>query len=790
MNPLLSAMTRCWQTIQFSIGRDRAGDQKAWRHRPCLELLEDRTVPSQALSDSLYIVDQSDNTVKQFDATTGAYLGNFVTSGSAGLNVPWGLDFGPGHNLLLANNLGSGRGCSIAEYDGRTGAPLGNLVSNSDPKAPFNVRDIVRGPLHELFVADIGDFGSSGHHPGRVSAYDDRTGQFLGDLQPTGFTGDFNPRSLVIGPDGNLYVATRNTQTVGGHILRFDPVSGRFLGDFITRTAANDLNAPGNPVFGPDGNLYVFSLQSNANDTDKILKFNGKTGDYLGKIDLDQVGQPRAFLHAILFGPGGKLFAPMQGASPNTGQVRRYDVSTGTFDVFVPSHALGGPLVSPWNLVFGQTNPFTLTYPLPPTLDAISDKTVDEGSTLSFTAHATDPDIGDTLTYTLDPGAPAGASIDPTTGVFTFTPLDGPASYTVTVRVTDNGSPPLCDAKSFVITVRDVPPTAGIAGPADGVRGQERDFTLTAQDVSAVDRAAGYSYSIDWSDGSPVQTIAATANNGSGVVVGHVFTSEGDYTVKVTATGADDGLPSAVVSEKVHVTPFAIQDDPTYPGKTMLVIGGTTGDDRIQIAEQRFGTPQVAFMMNGQLYFVAEPSSRIVVYGQAGNDWIDASQTITPAWLYGGDGNDTLFGGQGNDVLVGGDGNDLLIGGSGRNLLIGGRGADTIFSAFGEDIVIGGYTSYDDRPAALAAIMAEWTSSNDYATRIAHLRGDLAGGLNGSVFLKSKGPNANVFDDGASDTLQVGPRRSWIFATVDGPSADRLFASWPGQIVDALEPAK
>ena len=204
----------------------------------------------------------------------------------------------------------------------------------------------------------------------------------------------------------------------------------------------------------------------------------------------------------------------------------------------------------------------------------------------------------------------------------------------------------------------------------------------------------------------------------------------------------------------------------------------------------QFGAPQVGLGMNGELNFVAVPTSRFVVYGQADNDLIDVGQTITPAWLYGGDGNDTLFGGQGNGVLMGGDGNDFLMAGRGRNLLIGGRGADTIFSAFGEDIVIGGYTSYDDRPAALAAIMAEWTSSNNYATRIAHLRGDLAGGLNGSVFLKSKGSDATVFDDGASDTLQVGPRQSWIFATLEGPSPDRLFAFWPGQIVDALEPAK
>ena len=53
-----------------------------------------------------------------------------------------------------------------------------------------------------------------------------------------------------------------------------------------------------------------------------------------------------------------------------------------------------------------------------------------------LTANASDTD-GDSLNYSLD-SAPAGATIDTNTGVFTFTPTVGPASYPVTVRVTDS----------------------------------------------------------------------------------------------------------------------------------------------------------------------------------------------------------------------------------------------------------------------------------------------------------------------------------------------------------------
>ena len=108
--------------------------------------------------------------------------------------------------------------------------------------------------------------------------------------------------------------------------------------------------------------LYVTSFRTNSSDNDKVLIFNGKTGAYLDKIDLDQVGQPRAFAQAILFGPGGSLFVPISGNGPDTGEVRRYDVATKNFTVFVAPNAQGGALVQPWYLTFAKTNRSTLAY--------------------------------------------------------------------------------------------------------------------------------------------------------------------------------------------------------------------------------------------------------------------------------------------------------------------------------------------------------------------------------------------------------------------------------------------
>nr|WP_317046582.1 choice-of-anchor tandem repeat GloVer-containing protein [Adhaeribacter arboris] len=90
-----------------------------------------------------------------------------------------------------------------------------------------------------------------------------------------------------------------------------------------------------------------------------------------------------------------------------------------------------------------------------PILAAIGDKNATLGTPLKFTATATDPDAGQTKTFSLI-GAPAGASINASSGAFTWTPTAAD-SYLFKVRVTDNGTPVLFDEEVVTVTV-----TAGI----------------------------------------------------------------------------------------------------------------------------------------------------------------------------------------------------------------------------------------------------------------------------------------------------------------------------------------
>lgn len=120
-----------------------------------------------------------------------------------------------------------------------------------------------------------------------------------------------------------------------------------------------------------------------------------------------------------------------------------------------------------------------------PVLDPISPKVVNEGTLLQFTNTAFDVE-NDQFTFTLDPGAPTGATIHLSTGVFSWVPSEeeGPGVYTITLRVTDNGAPPLSDQKKVTVTVNEVNSAPQLSQPSNQVVyvGASLTFTNSATD--------------------------------------------------------------------------------------------------------------------------------------------------------------------------------------------------------------------------------------------------------------------------------------------------------------------
>ena len=178
----------------------------------------------------------------------------------------------------------------------------------------------------------------------------------------------------------------------------------------------------------------------------------------------------------------------------------------------------------------------------PPALAAITDRTLNEGSLLTFTATATDPDLpANTLTYSLDAGAPTGAAIDPKSGLFTWTPAEvqGPGTYPITVRVTDDGLPALADAKTFTVVVNEVNTAPALAAIPDKTLNEETllTFTVTATDTDLP--AQTLTYSLD--TGAPA---GAAIDAKSGLFTWTPTEAQGPSTNAITIQVTDNGAPA------------------------------------------------------------------------------------------------------------------------------------------------------------------------------------------------------------------------------------------------------
>jgi len=126
----------------------------------------------------------------------------------------------------------------------------------------------------------------------------------------------------------------------------------------------------------------------------------------------------------------------------------------------------------------------------PPVLAVINDKFIYSGQTVHFTASATDTDQPpQTLTFTLDPGAPAAAGIS-SAGVFDWPATNAafPSTSNITIRVTDNGTPPLSATRTFSVTILPLP-------QLDASRPIGTNFCLSFSTL------AGQSYQVEYKDG-------------------------------------------------------------------------------------------------------------------------------------------------------------------------------------------------------------------------------------------------------------------------------------------------
>ncbi len=186
-----------------------------------------------------------------------------------------------------------------------------------------------------------------------VVKLDEQSGEYLGEFITASSGGLVAPDSVIVGPDGNVYVASGDTPE-NSAVLRYDGKTGQFLDTFAS---GHGMHRPYGLAFGKDDRLYVSSFQS-----DQILRFDATTGAFVDVFATGN-GQPGGLNgpNGLLFGPDDKLYVTTQGSVAGTfpglpSEVLRYDTTTGQSEVFVEQPELspaGVGYISLLGLAFG-----------------------------------------------------------------------------------------------------------------------------------------------------------------------------------------------------------------------------------------------------------------------------------------------------------------------------------------------------------------------------------------------------------------------------------------------------
>lgn len=337
------------------------------------------------------------------------------------------------------------------------GAPVGNLVQASDSNFygmtsnsgrifkltpggiytnlhTFNSSTDGYNPTGSLVEADDGFLYGTCSDGGSNSAgtiFRISTGGVFKNIRSLVSTQDGRmPKgSLLQGPDGMLYGTTSIGGTYNtGTIFKLNPTTKAYTVLRHMNMPTDGGNAYGSLIFAAVNNLVADAKSISLNEDASV------------KITLS--GSGGSPLKYNIVSPPVK--GSLTGAAPNLTYKpnKNYNGS----DQFSYVAAVGCQASVP-AIVHITVNPVADT----PVLAAIGNKTIKKDSTLKFTARATDGDGGQVIRYSLI-GAPAGATINATTGAFTWKPTTT-GSYTFKVRATDNGTPALYDEEQITVTV-------------------------------------------------------------------------------------------------------------------------------------------------------------------------------------------------------------------------------------------------------------------------------------------------------------------------------------------------
>lgn len=364
---------------------------------------------------------------------------------------------------------------------------------------------------------------------------------------------------------------------------------------------------PTEPVTGLDGNGILQSTSGKGALAHLAIVPTGGSGVYRFYFDNFAVVYTNQLLFTLSNAPAGATIHPQTGVFSWTPAESQ---GPGVYEIIV--NVTGGAAIS-------ATRTFSVTVNEAnrvPTLASITNKTNAELSTLSFSAVGSDADLpANVLTYSLDT-APTGASIDPGTGLFTWTPSEaqGPSTNTVVIRVTDNGSPALSQPATFFIYVTEVNSSPDVSVISDKFVAPNGSvsFVIPASDSDIPLNQLTFGLT-----GTP--PVGASIHPGSGLFQWSNINQPGGTTNSITISVQDNGFPVLTTTRTFSVIVMAaplIQSVEVESGQLTLV--WTTVSGRTYLVQQSpdlvAWTDVESIVATGNTATITRPASEVSAF--------------------------------------------------------------------------------------------------------------------------------------------------------------------------------
>jgi len=304
--------------------------------------------------------------------------------------------------------------------------------------------------------------------------------------------------------------------------------------------------------------------------------------------------------------PNGTMAGVVVATDPDNNQTLSYSITAGNTNTAFSINASTGTLtVANSSVINYITNPvFTLTVRVQdngsPVLSSFATITVNITPTnnapvianQSFAINenspqgtsvgqviATDPDPGQTLTYSLISGNTGNTFLVSSSGLISVANaqmlnFENQSSYQLLIQVSDNGIPQLASSTNITITVNNVNEVPSVAANQAFTLAEHVPAGTVAGNVQASDPDNGQSLTYSIVAGNTNNSFVIAPSTGVLSVLGTVcFEACGEYNLTIRAT--DNGSPALYDEDVVHITLTDVNENPVINNQTFVVEGYT-----------------------------------------------------------------------------------------------------------------------------------------------------------------------------------------------------------------------